>query len=69
MMIKNSGKKKVIKTRIKRITINITEKLYNEAHEMDSYMGMGYQNVLKTAITLGLRDLHEILKRDKEIRK
>jgi hypothetical protein len=42
---------------VKRITLNISERIYQEAHELDSYMSMGYQNVLKTAMTLGLTEL------------
>jgi hypothetical protein len=33
--------------------------VYAEANELDSYLGMGYQNVLKTAITIGLTDLYD----------
>jgi hypothetical protein len=43
----------------KRITINITERIYQEANELDAYMGMGYQNVLKAAMTLGIKDLYK----------
>jgi hypothetical protein len=43
---------------VKRITINISERIYNEAKELDDYMTMGYQNVLKTAMTLGLSELY-----------
>jgi hypothetical protein len=41
----------------KRITMNISELAYQEAHVLDKWMNMGYQNVLKTAIILGLNDL------------
>ena len=41
----------------KRITMNISERVYNEANELDSYLSMGYQNVLKTAMTIGLTEL------------
>ncbi len=43
---------------VKRITMNISERVYDEANELDSYLGMGYQNVLKTAMTIGLTDLY-----------
>ncbi len=43
---------------VKRITINISERIYKEANELDTYMSMGYQNVLKTAMTLGLSELY-----------
>ena len=46
---------------VKRITINISEQVYKEANELDTYMGMGYQNVLKAAMTLGLTELfHQV---------
>ena len=54
--MKSHKPKKVIPA-AKRITINISERIYEEANELDSYMGMGYQNVLKTAMTLGLSEL------------
>lgn len=41
----------------KRITLNISGQIYDEANELDSYMRMGYQNVLKTAMTIGLTEL------------
>jgi hypothetical protein len=43
---------------VKRITINISDKIYKEANELDAYMSMGYQNVLKAAMTLGLSELY-----------
>ena len=43
---------------VKRITINISERIYDEANELDSYLSMGYQNVLKTAMTIGLTALY-----------
>jgi hypothetical protein len=43
---------------VKRITMNISERVYDEANELDTYLGMGYQNVLKTAMTIGLTDLY-----------
>ena len=56
-LMQNRKGKKVVPT-VKRITINITEQVYEEANELDSYLGMGYQNVLKTAMTLGLTELY-----------
>jgi hypothetical protein len=59
----------------KRITLNISEKIYDEANELDSYMKMGYQNVLKTAMTIGLSELfnrvssHKIIRAPQPIRK
>ena len=43
----------------KRITLNISDQIYEEANELDSYMNMGYQNVLKTAMTIGLTELYQ----------
>jgi len=66
MMLQADKKKKVYKARTKRITMNITHEAYEDAHDLDRFMGMGYQNVLKTAIVLGLKDLHAIVVRDKK---
>jgi hypothetical protein len=38
--------------------MNISEQIYKEANELDNYMSMGYQNVLKTAMTIGLTELY-----------
>jgi hypothetical protein len=43
----------------KRITLNISDRIYDEANELDQYMRMGYQNVLKTAMTIGLTELFD----------
>jgi len=56
-LMRNSGKKKYLSAKTKRVTMNISELAYEEAHEIDKFMNMGYQNVLKTAIMLGLNDL------------
>jgi hypothetical protein len=56
VMQSNKGKR-VIPT-AKRITMNISERIYNEANELDAYLSMGYQNVLKTAMTIGLTELY-----------
>jgi hypothetical protein len=66
MMIQADKKKKVYKAKAKRITMNITHEAYEDAHDLDRFMGMGYQNVLKTAIVLGLKDLRAIVERDKK---
>ena len=57
--LKDSGVIKYSKAATKRITMNISELAYADAHELDKYMNMGYQNVLKAAIILGLNDLHK----------
>lgn len=59
MMVRDSAK--VAKPMTQRITINISMEIYNDAHKLDAVMGMGYQNVIKTAILLGMRDLREII--------
>jgi hypothetical protein len=56
-VMRNRHGKKVVPS-VKRITMNISERVYDEANELDSYLGMGYQNVLKTAMTIGLTDLY-----------
>jgi hypothetical protein len=53
-----SRKGRKILPSMKRITINISEKIYDEAKELDGYLSMGYQNVLKAAMTLGLTELY-----------
>jgi len=55
-LIKTKGR--TIEGAAKRITLNISERIYDEANELDSYMRMGYQNVLKTAMTIGLTELY-----------
>jgi hypothetical protein len=57
-LLKNKKGKKVGLT-AKRITMNISDRIYDEANELDSYMKMGYQNVLKTAMTIGLTKLYD----------
>ena len=41
--------------------MNISNEIYKEAQGLDVYMNMGYQNVLKTAILLGLNDLEKYI--------
>lgn len=49
----------------KRITINISNTIYEEANELDNYMQMGYQNVLKTAMSLGITELYNQVSKHK----
>ena len=65
--LKDSGKVKYSKAKTKRITMNISELAYDDAHELDKYMNMGYQNVLKAAIILGLNDLYEQVNANRKI--
>lgn len=46
--------------------MNITQDAYEDAHDLDRFMGMGYQNGLKTAMVMGLKDLLAIVSRDKK---
>ena len=66
-MMKTSSKKKLISVPKKRITMNISEEAYVDANELDKFMNMGYQNVLKTAIALGLSDLHKAIYDKKDV--
>jgi hypothetical protein len=68
-LMKDSQDKKVVKSKPKRITINISDEIYSEAHNLDNYMNMGYQNVLKTAMFLGLKDLEKYIIDKKDIAK
>ncbi len=66
IMMQSDKKKRVYKAKTKRITMNITQDAYEDAHDLDRFMGMGYQNVLKTAMVMGLKDLHAIVSRDRK---
>ena len=44
---------------VKRVNMNISEDLYKMALDIDSTLSMGYQNVLKTALLLGLTELQK----------
>jgi hypothetical protein len=60
-----SSKARINGPKLKRITINISDQIYKEANELDGYMRMGYQNVLKTAMTIGLTELYHQLSNHK----
>jgi len=66
IMMQSDKKKKVYKAKTKRITMNITHEAYEDAHDLDRFMCMGYQNVLKIAMVMGLKDLHAIVLREKK---
>jgi hypothetical protein len=68
-LMKQSKSKIIHKAKPKRITINISEDIYTKAHNLDAHMNMGYQNVLKTAIFLGLKDLSRYIIEKKDISK
>ncbi len=54
-MKKNKDKVKVYK--LKRITINIPPDIYQTALQLNQEFGIGYQNLLKVAMRLGLNQL------------
>ncbi len=67
MMLAGSGRKRVPRETTKRITLDITAKAFEQACDLDRFMGIGYKNVLKTAMVLGLRDLREIVEKGKKV--
>jgi hypothetical protein len=54
-MEKNKNKAKGYK--LKRITINIPPDIYQTALQLNQEFGIGYQNLLKVAMRLGLNQL------------
>lgn len=68
-LIKKSDVKIIRGESIKRITMNISDKSYEDANEIDGYINLGYQNVLKVAIALGLNDLRKAIIEGKDIKK
>jgi hypothetical protein len=58
---------KVVRPANKRITLNISQDIYSEAHVLDEFMNMGYQNVLKAAMTLGLEQLNKTISDSKKV--
>lgn len=67
IMKTSKDKKKIFGVNKKRITMNISEEVYIDANKLDKFMNMGYQNVLKTAIALGLSDLHQAIYDKKDV--
>lgn len=43
----------------KRISINVSQAIYDEAKKLAARSGMGYQSVLKMCMSIGLRHLKE----------
>ena len=66
-LLKSSTKKRIVGKQNKRITINISEDIFDEAHVLDKFMSMGYQNVLKTAMTLGINQLQHTIAEQKNV--
>jgi len=42
-----------------RVTLNLSPTIRRRAESLDAYLRMGYQNVLKTAMLLGIKELEE----------
>ena len=40
-----------------RVTLNLSPVIRSRAESLDAYLGMGYQNVLKAAMLLGIKEL------------
>ncbi|NQY75410.1 MAG: hypothetical protein HRT90_11750 [Candidatus Margulisbacteria bacterium] len=47
-----------VKPKIKRVNINLPRNLVTQASDIGDITGTGYQNVLKTAIAIGLHKLN-----------
>jgi hypothetical protein len=67
--MKTSERKKIFGVKNRRVTMNISEQAFIDANELDKFMNMGYQNVLKTAIAIGLSDIHRLVFEKKDISK
>jgi hypothetical protein len=63
---KNKKKTTITKPKIKRVTINLSEPVCQSALLLDEYLNMGYQNVLKAALFVGLQQLSN---QQKELKK
>ena len=53
----------------KRVTMNISQETFKQAQELNTYMGTGYQNVLKMAMFLGMQQMAKQLRENKSTRK
>ncbi len=65
--MKKSERKKVFGVKNRRVTMNISEQAFVDANELDKFINMGYQNVLKAAIAIGLSDIHKLVFDKKDI--
>jgi hypothetical protein len=65
--MKKSVRKKIFGVKNRRVTMNISEEAFINANELDKFINMGYQNVLKAAITIGLNDIHRLVYKKKNI--
>ncbi len=59
-----AGKAKILRAP-KRVTMNISQETFQQAQELNTYMGTGYQNVLKMAMFLGMQQLAKQLRENK----
>jgi predicted DNA binding CopG/RHH family protein len=54
----------IVLPRLRKININVTEQQVTLAEKLASITGNGYQNMIKTAISIGLKSLEDnILKK------
>jgi hypothetical protein len=65
--MKKSARKKIFGIKNRRITMNISEEAFIDANDLDKFINMGYQNVLKAAIAIGLNDIHRLVYEKKNI--
>jgi hypothetical protein len=65
--MKKSARKKIFGVKNRRVTMNISEEAFIDANKLDKVMNMGYQNVLKAAISIGLNDIHRLVHAKKKI--
>jgi hypothetical protein len=52
---------KLIQPALKKVNINITEQQIELASKLAAATGNGYQNMIKTAISIGLKNLEETI--------
>jgi hypothetical protein len=50
---------KMERPKVHRVTMNIPEGVYQTAKGLDQRFAMGYQNVLKAAMVLGMKNLSQ----------
>ena len=67
--MKTSDRKRIFGVKNRRVTMNISEQAFIDANELDKFINMGYQNVLKAAIAIGLNDIHRLVFEKKDISK
>lgn len=57
MMKETEKRAKIYKARKRRVTMNLPNNSYHDAVDLDQHLGVGYQNVLKVAMYLGLQEM------------